>query len=601
MSNWTHKYHHITPFLFCPVACKLQSFIEQTSKDINKFDGHLIITLLLFSLMGLGCKLNMIRWGLPSVHSPFTTNSSPLCCSPSIRGKELDLGSARLSLLTMGFDESETMLKDSSRPHACPSPAAQTVENDYSNMEMIISKRSHKGLHHMIIDTQIASDKETSAFVQSIQACNSSHFHLLMENISVLESSIAESDVVNLEKDILVHLARLGALKLFHACLSKSLADPTFTDMSKSPADLTRDCQVEERIDHDWNKNMIRSKRKEERKTRQERRTQTASKKYASKSESFVEGSVSAARKTKAMGRRVMVAKNEAEMSRGIKVVAKLEKVKATMEKETGRAVTLSAWAEAAGIEEKVLQQYLHFGWYCKDELLKSGRSLVVYLARNYRGLGVAYEDLIQAGNIGILQGAERFDHTRGYQFSTYAQYWIRKAMSQLVSRHGRGIKIPLTLSTAINRVQKARKAFKRTHGKHPDDVDLANFTGLSLDKVKSANKCLRVVGSTDKKIGDMNIKYLECTADTSLEMAEKRVMREHRRNDIDKLLNELDPKERRVLILRFGFGGHCMSLHEVGKIFNVSKEWIRRMEKKALTKLKDEDNQKSLTHYLDL
>lgn len=78
------------------------------------------------------------------------------------------------------------------------------------------------------------------------------------------------------------------------------------------------------------------------------------------------------------------------------KVVARLEKVKTTLEKETGRAVTLNCWAEAAGIDEKVLQRDLRFGWYCRDELLKSGRSLVFYLARYYRGLGIAYEDLIQ-------------------------------------------------------------------------------------------------------------------------------------------------------------------------------------------------------------
>lgn len=556
--------------------------------------------------MGLGCKPNMIRWGLPSIHSPFSSNSSPLCCSTSIRGKELDYGSARLS--TIGFDENELLQKDSSRPHVCSSSALQTVDNDCSNLEMIINKRSHKGFHNMINNTQGPSKKDTSIFVRSIQACSGSHFHLLMENINALENKIADSDLLKLEKDILMQLGRLGALELFHACLSRTVADPTFINMSNSPAKFTGDCQVKERMVNDFRKIMVCSKRKKERKIRQDKRMQKSSKKGACIPESCFEEFVqpplvaSAAKKAKAMGRRVMVAKNEAEMSRGIKVVAELERVKATMEKETGRPVSLSSWAEAAGIDEKVLQHYLHFGWYCRDKLLKSGRSLVVYLTRNYRGQGVAYEDLIQAGNTGILQGAERFDHTRGYQFSTYVQYWIRKAMSQLVSRHGRGIKVPLTLSIAINRVQKGRKALKRTRGKHLDDVELAKFTGLSLDKIKSADKCLRVVGSIDQKIGDfINIKFLECTLDTTIEIPEKTVMREHMRNDINKLLKELDPKERRVLVLRYGFEGHCMSLHEIGKIFDVSKEWIRRMEKKALTKLKNEDNRTSLGHYLDL
>lgn len=94
---------------------------------------------------------------------------------------------------------------------------------------------------------------------------------------------------------------------------------------------------------------------------------------------------------------------------------------------------------------------------------------------------------------------------------------------------------------------------------------------------------------------------FQECTPDTALEMPEKTVMKQHMRNDVHKLLQELDPKERRVLIHRYGLEGHCMSLHEVGKVFDVSKEWIRKMEKRALTKLRTEQNQTNLKHYLNL
>ncbi|KNA19660.1 hypothetical protein SOVF_059470 [Spinacia oleracea] len=540
----------------------------------------------------------MMRCVLPSLRSPFTTNSSPPC-STSFRGKELDFGSARLSLLTIGFDESETLRKDTLRPHAGSSSVPLTVENDYSNLETTISKRSCKDL---ISDTEVLSDRDVSVYVRSVQSCSASHFHTLMANINLLENKVSDSELLKLEKDILVQLGRLGALQLFHACLSRII------DMSDLPGLITEDGKANVRKDNELKKKLVFSKRKEERKLRQERRLQAStSKRCACKSESSIESSIhhvvsTAAKKTKARGRRAIIAKNEAEMSRGIKVVAQLEKVKLTLEKETGKAVSLNCWAEAAGIDEKVLQHDLHFGWYCRDELLKSGRSLVLYLSRYYRGLGVAHEDLMQAGNIGILQGAERFDHTRGYQFSTYVQYWIRKAMSQLVSRHGRGIKVPTTLSTTINRVQKARKILKRSQGKHPDDVEVSKSTGLSLDKIKSADNCLRIVGSLDQKVGHfINMKYLECTPDTALEMPEKTVMKQHMRNDVHKLLQELDPKERRVLIHRYGLEGHCMSLHEVGKVFDVSKEWIRKMEKRALTKLRTEQNQTNLKHYLNL
>ncbi|CAO2818015.1 unnamed protein product [Amaranthus hypochondriacus] len=540
----------------------------------------------------------MIRWGLPSLRSPFTPNSSPPCCSTSFRGKELDFGSPRFPHIAIGFDENETLHKETLRTQACSSNP-HTVENDYSNLEVKISKRSCKGLHNMVNDTRVLSDSDTSIYVRSIQACSASHFHVLMENVNVLEDGVSVSE--KLERDIIAQLGRLGALKLFNACLSRTI------DTMDVRADITEDNQENDnRPDDDLKKKVIFSKRKEERKTRHAKRLQASSRKLVRITESSRDYTHHeagfAAKKAKARGRRAMLTKNEAEMSKGIKVVARLEKVKTTLEKETGRAVTLNCWAEAAGIDEKVLQRDLRFGWYCRDELLKSGRSLVFYLARYYRGLGIAYEDLIQAGSIGILQGAERFDHTRGYQFSTYVQYWIRKAMSHLVSRHARGIKVPLALGTTVNRVHKARKALKRSRGKHPDDIDVSKFTGLSLEKIKSADSCLRIVGSLDQKIGDfINMKYLECTPDTSIEVPERTVMKQHMRNDIYRLLQELDPKERRILILRYGLEGHCMSLHEVGKIFDVSKEWIRRMEKRALTKLKTGEIQTILRHYVDL
>ncbi|GMH10792.1 hypothetical protein Nepgr_012633 [Nepenthes gracilis] len=250
-------------------------------------------------------------------------------------------------------------------------------------------------------------------------------------------------------------------------------------------------------------------------------------------------------------------------MSNAIKIVANLERIKATLEKASGHTISLSSWAEAAGIDEKLLRHRLHFGWHCRDELLRSARSLVLYLARNYRGLGVASEDLLQAGNIGVLQGAERFDHTRGYKFSTYVQYWIKKAMSALVSRHAKGIKIPLSLSTAINRIQKARQDLHKNHGKYLDDIEIAKLTGLSLDKIQSARNIIRVVGSTDRTIGDWScIKFLECMPDKSVENSERIFMRKQMKDDISKLLESLDPKERQVLVLscekRIGsFGSH--------------------------------------------
>lgn len=142
--------------------------------------------------------------------------------------------------------------------------------------------------------------------------------------------------------------------------------------------------------------------------------------------------------------KRIIVAKREAEISKGLKVLAELEKIRTAIEEDTKQVASLSNGAEASGVDEKVLQQLLHHGYYCRDELIQSTHSLVLYLARKYMGMGIALDDLLQAGYVGVLQGAGRFDSSRGYKFSTYVQYWIRKSILRVVARYARGIVIPV-------------------------------------------------------------------------------------------------------------------------------------------------------------
>lgn len=185
-------------------------------------------------------------------------------------------------------------------------------------LQTTISKRSCKDL---ISDTEVLSDRDVSVYVRSVQSCSASHFHTLMANINLLENKVSDSELLKLEKDILVQLGRLGALQLFHACLSRII------DMSDLPGLITEDGKANVRKDNELKKKLVFSKRKEERKLRQERRLQAStSKRCACKSESSIESSIhhvvsSAAKKTKARGRRAIIAKNEAEMSRGIKVI----------------------------------------------------------------------------------------------------------------------------------------------------------------------------------------------------------------------------------------------------------------------------------------
>lgn len=202
---------------------------------------------------------------------------------------------------------------------------------------------------------------------------------------------------------------------------------------------------------------------------------------------------------------------------------------------------------------------------------------------------------------MGVLNGAERFDNSRGYKFSTYVQHWIRKSMLALIARHSKGIQIPVRMEKIIKRIQEARRDFSNREGRYPQDEETAQFTHLSLDKVRLANKCSRAIGSIEQEIGDgWRTKFMEVTPDTSLKTPSEIVMRQHMREDIFEVLRGLHPRERQVLVLRYGLDdGRCRSLQEIGSLFHVTKEWIRKIERKALSKIRREDIQGELKHYL--
>ncbi|XP_047327316.1 RNA polymerase sigma factor sigC [Impatiens glandulifera] len=514
--------------------------------------------------MRTGFKLNNLKWGSPLFTNP--SHSWPSSAYPCL-SRATKHNSARnpFALVISGHGENVKTEPWNWR------------EDRYKMIEEMQTGRSSPV---DLLDT-----------VQSSRT--SSHFGFLMENLYLLEATFTDVDVVRLENDILSQLERIGALKVFNSRLSGNVESPTALDLCDEPLEN----HVEEGC---ADIKVIQSRKKEKRKSIHDRVSSKPYAKTIDKNISKINSSASKASKSRSR-RRQSIARNEVEMAKAVKLVINLEQIKSVLEEETGQVASLTTWAEAAGLKKKVLQQQLHFGWYCRDELLRSTHSLISYLARNYRGHGVPYEDLIQEGRLGVLKGAERFDHTRGYRFSTYVQFWIRKSMSTLLMLHSRGIRIPYGLNKAISRIHKARKALRYSNMRNPDDEEIANFTGLSLTKISSADKCLRVVGSTDEQMGNgINGNFLEFIPDLSMEEPLEAVMRQELVHDLQSLLEGLETREKEVLTLRFGLDKNKqqqrMSLEEIGRVFDVSKEWIRKIERSAMAKLREEENLKLLT-----
>ncbi|KAL8522150.1 hypothetical protein ACS0TY_012339 [Phlomoides rotata] len=506
----------------------------------------------------MGFRLNL-KWSGLSVQSPLSTSSSSFPSSYSCRGSDNSYFLVRLTATSVLYGEAET-LNDTSRAQGCSSPHQLLEKNLLATRELkaALGKGSGEGLYSLLDnDIQTSNNEDKWGYLTCLQATQG----------------------------------------------SRTLSSSSSFDVSNAPAEIVEEPRVNDSVDNHVDKVVVRSGKKELRKSRRKRtlEKETDTSVQAISKDPHQPKFASASRTLRSRYKRRKIARTEAEMASGVKLVAELEKLRTILEEDTGQVPSLISWAEAARIEKKELQRRLYYGWHCRDELLRSTRSLVLFIARNYRGLGVAFEDLIQAGNIGVLQGAERFDQSRGYKFSTYVQYWIRKSIATLVARHARGVRIPSTLTKAINQVHKARKALSNSNGKYPADSEIAKYTGLSIAKIMSASKCLRVVGSIDQNIGvNINIKFMEITADTSIMSPEEAVFRQHMINDVYTLLRGLEPREKQVIILRFGLGNQqCKSLEEIGRRFCVSKEWIRKLERAALTKLRNEDSLKILSQYV--
>ncbi|XP_013636259.1 PREDICTED: RNA polymerase sigma factor sigC [Brassica oleracea var. oleracea] len=483
-------------------------------------------------------------------------------------------------------------LKEDTRFHRRDHPlkacgcASATAENVYVKL-----KDPKENIGVGVVGEQMSSSSSEKANLSRSML----QYNLLGKNLLALEQTFVALESLRMERDIMLQMRKLGAAELFNTCLSRSRASSTTSCLPDTGTPELVDTTEEQQT-------FVPSTRKLRKKAR---RSSLMTGNDDQGSRTTWEGiDVPRVRKpSKYRKKRERISRNEAEMSQGVKIVADMERIRTKLEEESGKVASMSCWAEAAGMNEKLLMRNLHFGWYCRDELVKCTRSLVLFLARNYRGLGIAHEDLIQAGYVGVLQGAERFDHTRGYKFSTYVQYWIRKSMSMMVSRHARGVHIPASIIRTMSQIQKARKTLKTSQGiKYPADEEISKLTGYSLKKIRAANQCLKVVGSIDKKVGDcFTTKFLEFTPDTTMESPEEAVMRQSARREVHNLIEGLEAREKQVMVLRYGLQDYRpKSLEEIGKLLRVSKEGIRKIERRAMAKLRDQPKADNLRYYLN-
>ncbi|KAI5647658.1 hypothetical protein M9H77_33663 [Catharanthus roseus] len=298
---------------------------------------------------------------------------------------------------------------------------------------------------------------------------------------------------------------------------------------------------------------------------------------------------------------RLLTATEEHQLSAGIQDLLKLERLQVELTERCGAEPTFAQWAAAAGVDQKTLRRRLNYGILCKDKMIKSNIRLVISIAKNYQGAGMNLQDLVQEGCRGLVRGAEKFDASKGFKFSTYAHWWIKQAVRKSLSDQSRTIRLPFHMVEATYRVKEAKKQLFTENGRHPDDEEVAEATGLSMKRLSAVMLTPKAPRSLDQKIGiNQNLKPSEVIADPEAETAEDLLIKQFMRQDLEKVLDSLNPREKQVIRWRFGLeDGRMKTLQEIGELMGVSRERIRQIESCAFRKLKNKRRTKHLQQYL--
>ena len=285
------------------------------------------------------------------------------------------------------------------------------------------------------------------------------------------------------------------------------------------------------------------------------------------------------------------------EVDLGVPLGVKIDDPVRMYLKEIGRVDLLTAEQEV-----KLAKRILDGEIDASRSLAEANLRLVVSIAKRYVGRGMLFLDLIQEGNMGLMKAVEKFDHTKGFKFSTYATWWIRQAITRAIADQARTIRIPVHMVETINKLIRIQRQLLQELGREPTPEEIGEEMELSAERVREILKIAQEPVSLETPIGEEDDSHLgDFIEDQEAVSPSDHASYELLKEQLEDVLDTLTDREENVLRLRFGLDdGRTRTLEEVGKVFGVTRERIRQIEAKALRKLRHPSRSKQLKDFLD-